>query len=105
MLQVSFRKVHPGKVDRLRWWMSELMRRRNEVIETFQNEGTYHEMAYLLHTADGPVLVYAIESEDLERGRQAYHASTLRIDLEHRGVMKEVVAGRVEAELLYDVRI
>jgi Family of unknown function (DUF6176) len=83
--------------------MSELMRRRNEVLETFENEGVRHELAYLLPVADGWILLYATEVEDPERASAAFRASSFPIDREHKQVMAQVLGARVDAELLYDV--
>jgi hypothetical protein len=105
VLQVAMRRVAEGEVDRLRQWMGELMRRRDEVIETFVNEGVRHELAYLLATADGPVLVYVMEVEDPERARAAFRASSLPIDAEHKQVLSQALAEPYDAELLYDVRL
>ena len=105
MLQVALRRVADGEVDRLRWWMGELLRRRNEVVETFKNEGVRHEVAYLLSTEDGPALLYVMEVDDLERARVAFRESSLPIDQEHKQVMRKVLGDPVEAELLYDVRL
>jgi len=89
----------------LRAWLREINGRRDEVVETFVQEGVRHEQAYVVDTAAGHVLVYAIELEDEEKARAAFEASTLRIDAEHRQVMDEVLAGAADAELLYDVRV
>lgn len=105
MLQVAMRRVAEDEVDRLRQWMAELMRRRDEVIETFVNEGVRHEVAYLLATADGPVLLHVIEVDDPERASAAFRASSHPIDAEHKQVMSEALAGPYDAELLYDVRL
>src|ERR1041385_7509746 len=43
LLKVAMHRVADGEADRLRSWMSELMRRRDEVIATFENEGVRHE--------------------------------------------------------------
>ena len=104
MLQVDIRRVADGEVDRLRWWMRELMRRRDEVVETFENEGVRHEMAYLIPTAEGPALLYVTEVEDPARASAAFRESSLPIDEEHKQVMRQVLGDLVEAELLYDVR-
>jgi Family of unknown function (DUF6176) len=104
-LHLSFRRVAEGELDRLRWWMAELTRRRDEVIETFENEGTRHEVVHLLETSDGPILVYATEAEDPEQAHAAFLASSLPIDAEHRKVMGEVVGQPVPAELLLDVEL
>jgi hypothetical protein len=83
--------------------MGELMRRREEVLETFENEGTRHEVAYLLETSDGPIFVYAIEAED--RAHAASLESSHPIDAQHKEVMAQALAEPVPAELLYDVAL
>ena len=98
-------RVHDDRVERLRDWLAELMQRQVEVRETFRNEGVRHEQAYLLRTADGTVLVYAVEVEDPEAAQRAYVASSLPIDKQHRVVMQAVQAGPADAELLYEVRL
>jgi len=105
VLKVAMRRVADGEVDRLRSWMDELMRRRNEVLATFENEGVRHELAYLLPVADGWILVYAMEMEDPERASAAFRASSLPIDDEHKQVMAQVLGAPVDAELLYDVAL
>jgi len=99
------RRVAEGEVDRLRWWLGELMRRRDEVVQTFRNEGTREEVAYLLSTSDGPVLVYVMDVADPARADLAFRYSELPIDQEHKLVMHEVLGDAVDAELLYDVRL
>jgi hypothetical protein len=103
MIEIAFFRVHHNQVERLRDWLGELARRADETRASFAQEGTRHERAYLLHDRDGPILVYAMELDDPERAHQAYAASTLPIDLEHKQVMRQVIAGRVDAELLYDL--
>ena len=107
MLRVVFSRVRDGQVERLRAWMRELMARPDEVRATFEQEGVRHEAAYLLESRDGPVLVYAIEVEDESRAQQAFEASTLPLDQEHRQTMDAVLAGRglAAAELLYEMRL
>jgi hypothetical protein len=104
MLQLAIHKVKPGQEERLRAWLEELNRRRDEVLETFSQEAMRHEVAYLLDGAEGKVLIYAMEVGDPDRAREAYRASTLPIDLEHRQVMEEVLGDPADAERLYDVQ-
>jgi len=104
MLRVSIRRVRAGQVEALREWLAQLNHRREEVVETFAQEGVRHELAYLLDTGSGHVLVYAMELEDEERAREAFAASTLPIDAEHRRVMEAAVGEPAAAELLYDVQ-
>jgi hypothetical protein len=84
MLRVSFRRVRPGKEARLRSWLAELSERADEVRATFADETVRHEQAFVLETVDGPVLVYVMEAEDLERGRAAFAQSSHPIDQEHK---------------------
>jgi hypothetical protein len=102
MIKLAIAKVKPEEEVRLRAWLAELSRRRDEVQATFAQEGVRHEQAYLLQTADGPVLVYAMEAADHEQAAQAFKASTLPIDVEHKAVMARVLAGKADAELLYE---
>lgn len=97
--------VEPDKVERLRAWMVELQQRKQEVRETFQQEGVRHERAYLLETKGQTILVYAMELEDLAAAHAAFQTSELSIDKEHRDVMNEVLTANLEPELLYDVSL
>jgi hypothetical protein len=103
MMRVGFLKVRPDQVERLRAWMHELTQRRDEVLETFRAESTQHECAYLLQGASGPILVYAQQVDDPKQARQAFAASQLPIDLQHKQVMAEVHEGLAEVELLFDI--
>ena len=69
---------------------------------TFRQEGVRHEQAYLLQTADGPILIYPMEAADHERAAGAYAQSRLPMDAEHKRVMRQVLGDRVPAELLYE---
>jgi hypothetical protein len=105
MIEIAFFRVHPDQVERLRGWLRELTRRAEETRATFAQEGVRHERAYLLADRDGPILVYATEAADPDRARQAYATSTLPIDMEHKQVMRQVIAGRVDAELVHDLSV
>jgi hypothetical protein len=85
--------------------MAELVRRQDEVRETFRNEGVRHEQAFLMQSVDGPVLVYAHEVDDPEAAQRAYAASTLPLDAQHRKIMRSALDGPAHAELLYEVRL
>jgi succinate dehydrogenase/fumarate reductase flavoprotein subunit len=104
MIRVMFARVRDHKVERVRAWLRELDERGDEVRETFAAEGVRQEQGYLLSVDGVPVLAYVMDVDDPERAREVFAASTLPIDVEHRQVVAEVLAGNVEAELLYDVR-
>jgi len=105
MLKVSVRMVKSGEEQKLRDWLSELMRRQDEVCETFQQETVRHEQGYLLRINDGTALIYVVEAGDLEQASKAYRNSDLPLDAEHRRTMRQTLGDRVPAELLYDVFI
>jgi hypothetical protein len=102
MIRVLFLRVREGTLDRLRWWMNELNRRKDEVLKTFSEEGMRHIVAYLVQGKEGPILVWAMEADDFERANSAFEASKLPIDLEHKQVMEETTWGKQEPELLYE---
>ncbi len=104
MIQTFFSCVDDGELVRLRQWMGELRDRRDEVLETFANEGTRHEQVFLLRPDQGFVMVHVIEREDADAGRRAFLSSQLPIDVEHREVMDLVTVGPAEVELLLDLQ-
>lgn len=105
MIEVAFRVVAPDKVEKLRSWMAEAQQRKDDVRATFVQEGVRHERAYLLETPEQTILVYAMELENLAAAHAAFESSELAIDKEHRAVMDEVIAEKLEPELLYDVQL
>jgi hypothetical protein len=105
MMEVVFRKIRPGKVDRLRAWLRELNERRDEVRQTFEQETVRHERGYILEGKDGPILAYVMEAEDHDKAREAYRSSTLAIDRQHKEVMADCLGDPAEAELLYECRL
>jgi len=105
VLEVVFQRVQPDEVDRLRAWINEEEDRAEEVRQTFRQETVHHEVAYLIEATEGPVLVYAMEAEDFDRADRAYRSSTLPIDLQHREIMRAVVAGPAVVEKLYEVSL
>ena len=102
MIRVAFAKVRADKLERLEDWLRELMSRKDEVRETFHRETMRHEQAFIIRGEDGPLLIYVMEAEDHERGRAAFQSSQLPIDLEHRRVMNEVLAEKLQVKPLYD---
>ena len=102
MIRVAFARVKPDQVERLEAWLREIMTRQDEVRETFVQETVRHEQAFIVPGEKGPMLVYVMEFEDQERARAAARASTLPIDVEHRRVMSEVLAEKLQFLPLYD---
>lgn len=103
VIRTTISRVHPERLELLTAWLAELHSRADEVRESFRGEGVRHEQAYLLHTSEGPVLLYVIEADYHDMARQAYQSSTLPIDLEHKAVLDYALDGPAAAQLLYDV--
>jgi len=105
MLKVSIQMVKPELEQKLRDWLSELMRRQDEVRETFKQKTVRHEQGYLIQVNGGTALMYIVEAENLEQATKAYKDSTLPIDDEHRHIMNQSLADRIPVELLFDVAL
>ena len=103
MLRVTIRRIRPGKEPRLREWLRELNARAEEVRATFVEETVRAEQAFIVPGADGPLLVYAVEAADFERGARAFASSQHPIDHEHRVVMRECLGDPAGLDPLYDV--
>ena len=84
-------RIEPGKTERLREWLAEIQSRREEAVETLENEGVYTETAFIDSRADGDYLLTYMEAADLERAFEAYESSSHDIDREHQGVLEEVL--------------
>ena len=105
MLHLQFRKVKPECEGRLRAWFAELSTRAEEVRETMVAEGARHELAYILKTADGPVLVWAAELDDPDVASQTFAQSSHPIDIEHERVLSECLAGPIALEPSFDFAV
>ena len=101
MLYASFARVRPDKVDKLQAWLAELMRRRAEVLESFRQEGTREEQAYLLPDGQGFVLVHITDADDSDQANAAYETSSLPIDIEHHAMLSECLAERLQRRPSY----
>lgn len=105
MLRVSFRRIKPDKEVQLRAWLAALSTRADEVRATFVDETVRQEQAFILQTAEGPVLVCAMEAEDFKRGRAAFNQSNHPIDEEHKSIMAECLGDDLGLQPLYDVAL
>ena len=102
MLAVDFYRIHPDQVERLKEWMAEITTRRNEALETYVQEGVRHEMGYLIEGREGPMLVWVMEVHDRDEATHAFLNSKLPIDLQHKQVMRQVVAEWIKPQALYE---
>jgi hypothetical protein len=104
MIRLAVYRVRPDKLDRLKAWLIEVAQRPDEVRESFTEAGITHEQAHLIVTADGPMLIAAVEQTDGEAVSESSRRSTLPLNVEHEAVMAEVLDGVVETTVLLDFR-
>jgi hypothetical protein len=101
MIRLAVYRVRPDKLDRLKAWLIEVAQRPDEVRESFAEGGITHEQAHLIVTANGPMLVAAVEHTALKAVSESSGRSPLPLNVEHEAVMAEVLEGVVETtELL-----
>ena len=105
MLRVWISRIRPDKESRVRAWLAELGTRSDEVRATFVDETVRAEQAFIIAGDTGPLLIYVIEAEDIERGAQAFATSTHKIDAEHNAVMRECLAEPLQLVPLYDLKL
>lgn len=106
MISLVIRQIEPGQRERLADWLREVDGPpRAEALATLAAEGITHENAVILDTSDGPLLVYAMESEDADRAKAVAERSEHAIDAEHREVMRSAVGGRPPFEVVLDLRL
>jgi hypothetical protein len=105
VIEISVRRVKPGQEAAVRSWLHTVGgSRRGEALATLIDEGVSHETAVLFETADGPVIVYALEAEDLDRVYTVAQDSKHMIDADHKRVMDAALGEPVPIEVLLDLR-
>jgi hypothetical protein len=97
--------ILPGRTERLKSWYAELEERRDETLQTLENEGIRQEVAFILNTEHGDLLCVFLNVDDMDKADAAFYSSPFPIDHEHRRVMDETTVGgaegRIPAELMY----
>jgi hypothetical protein len=102
MLQTTFARIDEEDVPRLRSWLSLLSSRRDELRESYQQQGTRHELFFLVRIRRLPILLLIAEVDDTERATRSFLQSELPIDVEFKALFHEISPGEAEVELLYD---
>jgi hypothetical protein len=102
MLHTTIARVDEEDVPRLRSWLSSLSSRRSELRESYRDQGTRHELFFLVRTRRLPILVLISEVEDVEHATKSFLRSELPIDLEFKSLYKEISLEEADVELLYD---
>ncbi len=74
-----------------------------EALATLIDEGCTHEQAFLIEGKEGPVVIYIMDVEDVERSRRVVASSQHPIDADHKRVMHAAIGGQVPAEMRLDL--
>jgi hypothetical protein len=82
----------------------EVAQRPDEVRDSFAEGGITHEQAHLIVTANGPMLVAAVEHTALKAASGSSGRPPLPLNVEHEAVMSEVLDGVVETTELLNFR-
>jgi hypothetical protein len=82
-------KLKPNSYDRVRAWAEEIMRRKDEALETLRDEGVLLECFFLDRRDDGDDLVSIMTAEDFERSHAVARESTHGIDAFHRAFKRD----------------
>jgi hypothetical protein len=102
MLHTRIARVAESDVERLRGWLASLSSRRSELLESYRQQGTRHELFFLIRTRHGPILVLISELGDVERATDSFLHSNLPIDVEFKALVQEISPEDADVELLYD---
>ena len=102
MLHTTIARVDEEDVPRLRSWLSSLSSRRTELRESYRQQGTRHELFFLIRTRRMPILVLVSEVDDVEHATRSFLRSELPIDLEFKALFQEISPEDADVELLYD---
>jgi hypothetical protein len=105
MIHLVARRIRPDQRDRVRTWLREVDGpRRAGALESLAAEGVTHETAMLIDTGDRPVIVYAMETDDLAHSIGVTDQSPRPFDAEHRAIMCAADDGPAIAEVVLDLR-
>ncbi len=105
MIMLQFARINPDKVGKLMSWMGELAEREEEAHETMAADSITHEVAYLLPTSDGPVMISAMFATDPVRADAMRFASTHPIAQKYREVMHDVMVEILEPEPIFAAQL
>ena len=102
MLHTTIARVDEEDVPRLRSWLASLSSRTSELRESYRQQGTRHELFFLVRTRRLPILVLISELDNVEQATSTFLRSNLPIDVEFKALFREISPEEAEVELLYD---
>ena len=102
MLHTTIARIDEDDVHRLRSWLESLSSRRGELRESYRQQGTRHELFFLVRTRRSPLLVLISELDDVEQATESFLRSELPIDVEFKTLIQDLSPEAAEVELIYD---
>jgi hypothetical protein len=102
MLYTTIARVDEEEVPQLRSWLASLSSRGDELRESYRQQGTRHELFFLVRTRRMPILVLVSEVDNVEQASRSFLQSELPIDLEFKALFQQISPEEAEVELLYD---
>ncbi len=102
MLHTTIARVDERDLPRLRSWLADLSSRRTELRESYRQQGTRHELFFLVRSRRVPILVLVSEVDDVEHATGSFLHSKLPIDVEFKALFQEISPEEADVELLYD---
>ena len=94
-----------GAIDEVREWFQRLEDRKDEVLETLENEKTIVESVFLDKCGEDFYLIYYIKAENVAFAREVAKQSLLPIDLYHKKCREKFCEKAEALELLVDFQI
>jgi hypothetical protein len=96
-------KLKANSLDTVRQWTKVMNERKNEALQTIQNEGITVESVFLAKIGGDDFLVYYIRANDLQKSREVFKNSLMEIDLIHQQFKKDCWDVVSSTELLLDL--
>lgn len=100
-------RIKDGKRERVDEWMDTVDSRREEAIETLQDEGVYSESAFLESRGNSDYLIFYMEADDIAAAHETARNSSHDIDQEFAQFLDDVIADdqpEIDTEPVYHLR-
>ncbi|MDZ7706732.1 MAG: DUF6176 family protein [Trueperaceae bacterium] len=97
-------KLKPNSGDRVRAWAEEIMRRKEEALETLRDEGVILECFFMDRRDDGDYLIGIMAANDFERSQTVARDSTHGIDAFHQAFKRDTWESADDLERLVELQ-
>lgn len=97
-------KLKKGVLQDVRHWLKTLNDCKDEVIETFRDEGVWVESAFLEKVGEDDYLVYYMRADDVQQAKAVCQKSSHPIDHFHRECWRKFADTTSVLELAFDLQ-